>query len=104
MSQRTRVNKGRKPGASSVNRPDRNERRVEHRKVRRAAHMELACMEEPEDHALPRPHHTALKVDPTEKFEPAPVSRRRFKVWKTKAWKRRTNQRAQKAAAYRALG
>ncbi len=103
MSQRTRVNKGRKPGAASVHRPDRSERRVEHRKVRRAAHKELASLQEPEDHALPRPHHTASKVDPTEKME-APIVRRRFKVWKTKAWKRRTNQRAQRAAAYRSLG
>lgn len=64
--------------------------------------MELACLDEPENHALPRPHHTALKVEPTEKIQ-APVTPRRFKVWKTKAWKRRTNQRAQRAAAYRAL-
>ena len=63
--------------------------------------MELATMAEPEDHALPRPHHTSLKVDPGERPE-LPVSRRRFKVWKTKAWKRRTAARAERAAAYRA--
>lgn len=85
-----------------MHKPGRSQRRVEHRKVRRAAHMELACLDEPENHALPRPHHTALKVEPTEKIQ-APVTPRRFKVWKTKAWKRRTNQRAQRAAAYRAL-
>lgn len=57
-------------------------------------------MAEPEDHALPRPVHTSMKVDPTERPEPS-VSNRRFKVWKTKEWKRRTAVRAEKAAAYR---
>ncbi len=62
--------------------------------------MELATLAEPEDHALPRPVHTSMKVDPLERPE-ASVGRRRFKVWKTKAWKRRSIQRAQRAAAYR---
>ncbi len=60
-------------------------------------------MDEPEDHALPRPHHTSYKTDPAERPE-VPVARRRFKVWKTKSWKRRSIQRAQRAAAYRSLG
>lgn len=57
-------------------------------------------MTEPENHALPRPVHTSMKVDPTERVEP-PVSSHRFKVWKTKDWKRRTAVRAERAAAYR---
>jgi hypothetical protein len=59
-------------------------------------------MNEPEDHALPRPVHTSMKADPIDRPE-VPVGRRRFKVWKTKAWKRRAQLRAQRAAAYRAL-
>ncbi len=59
-------------------------------------------MVEPEDHALPRPVHTSAKADPAERPEVA-VSRRRFKVWKTKDWKRRSAQRAQRAASYQAL-
>lgn len=56
-------------------------------------------MAEPEDHAITRPVHTSMKVDPTEREE-VPISRRRFKVWKTKDWKRRSQMRAAKAAAY----
>lgn len=102
MSVRTRNNRQRKPGVSSVNRPARFDRRVEHRRVRRAAHIELDQMIEPEDHALPRPVRTSEKADPAERQE-VTVSRRRFKVWKTKDWKRRSAMRAQKAASYQAL-
>ncbi len=59
-------------------------------------------MAEPEDHALPRPVHTSEKCDPRERPE-IPVQRRRFKVWKTKGWKRRTRMRAARAEAYRML-
>ena len=102
MSVRTRQNRRRKPGVAAVNRPARFDRRVEHRRVRRAAHVELSTLAEPEDHALPRPVHTSIKVDPSERPE-ASVSRHRFKVWKTKDWKRRSNLRAQRAATYQAL-
>jgi hypothetical protein len=56
-------------------------------------------MSEPEDHALPRPVHTSMKMDPTERQE-IPITPRRFKVWKTKDWKRRSQMRAARAAAY----
>ena len=102
MSQRTRVNRGRNPGAGAMNKPARFDRQVEHRRVRRATHIELAMMDEPEDHALTRPVHTSMKADPLERPDP-PATGRRFKVWKTKAWKRRSNQRAERAAAYRQL-
>lgn len=102
MSVRTRENRRRHPGVASVKRPPRFDRRVEHRRVRRAAQVELSQMVEPEDHALPRPVHTSMKAEPDERpeFEP---SRRRFKVWKTKAWKRRSANRAQRAASWDAL-
>lgn len=102
MSVRTRNNRQRKPGVSSVNRPARFDRRVEHRRVRRAASVELSQLLEPEDHALPLPVHTSAKADPSERPE-TPVSQRRFKVWKTKDWKRRSTVRAQRAASYRDL-
>jgi hypothetical protein len=102
MSVRTRQNRQRKPGVSSVNRPARFDRRVEHRRVRRAAHVELRTLWEPEDHALPLPVHTSAKADPAEREETT-VSRRRFKVWKTKDWKRRSALRAERAATYQAL-
>ena len=102
MSQRTRASRQRTPGAAAVHRPARFDRQIEHRRVRRAAHVELATLDEIEDHALPRPVHTSMKVDPAEKPE-IPIQRRRFKVWKTKAWKRRRIDRARRAAAYEAL-
>jgi hypothetical protein len=102
MSVRTRQNRLRKPGVAAVHRPARFDRRVEHRRVRRAAHIELSQMVEPEDHALPRPVRTTAKAEPAE-FDTGPAPRRRFKVWKTKSWKRRSSQRAHRAATYEAL-
>lgn len=102
MSVRTRQNRRRKPGVAAVNRPPRFDRRVEHRRVRRAAHVELSRLEEPEDHALPRPVHTSEKADPAD-LPDAVIAKRRFKVWKTKAWKRRSAVRAERAASYQAL-
>ncbi|MEM7275618.1 MAG: hypothetical protein AAF547_21255 [Actinomycetota bacterium] len=87
---------------AAVNRPPAFDRRVEHRRVRRAAQVELNQLAEPEDHALPRPVNTSTKADPAERPE-AVVSRRRFKVWKTKEWKRRSSVRAERAASYEAL-
>lgn len=57
---------------------------------------------EPEDHALPRPVNTSMKADPSDRPE-SQVRKRRFKVWKTKAWKRRKLDRAAKAHAYQDL-
>lgn len=100
VSQRTRENRGQKPGAAANNKPPRFDRQVEHRRVRHAANIQLATMAEPEDLALPRPVHTSMKTDPQERPQIA-VRKRRFKVWKTKAWKRRSQVRAERAAAYR---
>ena len=60
--------------------------------------MELRKLDEPEDYTLPRPVNTSRKVDPEERPE-VEVKSRRFKVWKTKGWKRRTNLRAERAAS-----
>jgi hypothetical protein len=43
-----------------------------------------------------------MKADPAERPE-VQVKRRRFKVWKTKDWKRRTTQRARRAAVLRSF-
>lgn len=70
--------------------------------MRRAAQVELRTLAEPEDHALPRPVHTSRKVDPDDRPD-MEVKKRRFKVWKTKGWKRRSNARAKRAANYHDL-
>ncbi len=102
MSTRTRQSRLRNPGAAAVHRPARYDRRKEHRKVRRAAHVELSQMIEPDDLALPRPVNTSMKADPAER-PTVKVGKQRFKVWKTKSWKRRTQVRARRAAAYQEL-
>ena len=99
MCIRDRANKARTPGAAGVHKPAKFDRHVEHRKVRRAAHMALSQIDEPEDLALPRPHQLSEKVDPTEKTVPE-IQKRRFRVWKTRAWKRRSNERTQRAIAW----
>lgn len=109
MSSRTRQNRLRKPGVAAVKRPARFDRQAEHRRVRRAAQAELRQLAEPEDHALTRPVHTSEKVDPSEQMYIAASqgwgdeTRRKFKVWKTKSWKRRSLHRAQRAASYERL-
>jgi hypothetical protein len=85
-----------------VNKPARFDRQVEHKRVRRAAHIELATMDEPEGLAFTQLLHLSMKADPAERPE-LTVGSHRFRVWKTKSWKRRASQRAQRAAAYRAL-
>ena len=102
VSQRTRINRTSKPGVAAVNKPARFDRQVTNRRVRRAAHVELATIAETDNYALPLPVHTSMKADPAERPE-IDVGKQRFKVWKTKAWKRRTSIRAQRAAAYRSL-
>lgn len=102
MSSRTRSSRLRNPGAAAVHRPSRQERQDAHRKLRRAAQIELRQMEEPDDLALPRPVHSAQKTAPTERPE-RQVARKRFRVWKTKGWKRRSSVRAERAASYHNL-
>lgn len=99
MSTRTRISRSKNPGAAAVHRPARYDRRLQHRKVRRATQLELSQLAEHDDYALPRPVHTSEKTDPSDRPEKT-VRSRKFKVWKTKSWKRRKLNRAAKAAAY----
>jgi hypothetical protein len=98
MSTRTRRSRSQVPGVVSVHKPNRSERRQEHARVRHETHMALATVAEPEDLALPRPHHTAVRLEPVNRDEVAEApERRKFRVWKTKAWKRRKLERRQRA-------
>ena len=102
MSTRTRASRSKNPGAAATHKPARYDRRVEHRRVRRATHVELAQLDEYGDYTLPRPIHTSLKTNPEDRPE-VQIKRSKFRVWKTKAWKRRSLNRAAKAAAYQEL-
>ncbi len=57
-------------------------------------------MAEPEDVALPRPHSTRVDIAPEDQVKVARTKSNKFKVWKTKAWKRRTTERVRRAKLY----
>jgi hypothetical protein len=98
MSTRTRRSRSQVPGVVSVHKPNRSERRQEHARVRHETHIALATVAEPDDLALPRPHHTSVRLEPVNRDEVGSSSDRpKFKVWKTKAWKRRKQERRQRA-------
>jgi len=102
VSNRTLQNQLSKPWASSTKKPDRFNRRVEHKRVRRQTQVALSQMTEPEDLVLPRPVNTATDIEPSEKPPKAKANQKRFKVWKTKDWKRRSLARKRKALQYKA--
>jgi hypothetical protein len=86
MAKRSRNNRHQIPGYDE-SRPSREERKQQHRQVRHAAHQMLHMIDDPEDlSGLPEPRRTR-------QHEAPPVAdsatRNRFKVWKTKFWKRR---------------
>jgi len=97
MSTRTKQNHLSKPGVSSVNKPDRFTRKVSHKQIRRKTHVALSQLVEPDNMVLPKHVHSSVDVDPADKPSRKPVQRKRFKVWKTKAWKRRSTIRSNKA-------
>lgn len=75
-------------------RPSADERRLEHRRARHAANQMLHTLADP-DELTPLP-----EVKRTREYEPVddvPVPSRRFKVWKTKFWKRRDSYRDMRA-------
>jgi hypothetical protein len=97
MSTRTRRSRSQVPGVASVHKPNRAQRRQEHQRVRHETNIALHTFDEPEDLALPRPHHTAVRLEPVSRDEVGEAAKPRFRVWKTKAWKRRKLERRQRA-------
>lgn len=95
MAKRSRKNRQDIPGYDE-SRPSRDERKQQHRATRHAAHQMLHMTDDPDEIVLPedrktRTHEAGYEV-------PAEVERRRFKVWKTRFWKRRDDFRDEKAA------
>ncbi len=97
MATRARNNRNQIPGYEE-HRLNRDERQREHRRVRHAARQALnfVSVENPEDlEPLPRVRrNTTTDLQRDENAEP---TRHRFKVWKTKFWKRRDSYRDMKA-------
>lgn len=86
MANRSRKQRKGIPGYSE-NRPNREDRRHQHRQVRHHTHQMLHMVDDPDDlSGLPEVRgsgeHEVVESRPT----PAP---RRFRVWKTRFWKRR---------------
>lgn len=94
MARRARDHRKDIPGYDET-RPDRDLRKREHRRVRHAANQLLSVVDDPDDLTLPdvRRQRSDLPYEPVR-----PESNgRRFRVWKTKFWKRRDTYQDMKA-------
>lgn len=85
MAKRSREHRQEIPGYND-SRPSRQERRKQHRAVRHQTHQLLHIVEDPDEIVVPEVRGTGAHEPSPPPREPA---RRRFKVWKTKFWKRR---------------
>jgi len=93
MAKRSRENRQDIPGYDE-SRPSREERKQQHRATRHAANQQLHMADDPDEIVLPTERRTRQPEYPIGRNEP---EHRRFKLWKTKFWKRRDDYRAQKA-------
>lgn len=83
---------------SDIPKPTPSERRVAHHRERQATRRALA-VGDPEEIVDPRPPHTLhLEHAGGELADEAVVAPRRFRVWKTPFWKRRTALRHERNA------
>jgi len=99
MAKRSRERRQEKIPGYDENRPSREERKQQHRANRHATHQMLRAHEDPEELVLPEEKKTR-KPEPNGSetvTTPAEAPRRRYRVWKTKFWKRRDDYRSQKA-------
>lgn len=93
MAKRSREHRQEIPGYDE-SRPTREERKQQHRATRHAANQALHSLEDPEEIVLPEERRTRKSETSNGSAEP---EKRRFRVWKTKFWKRRDDYRDQKA-------
>lgn len=100
MSNRHRSSREAAPSAAHPA-PSKEERRAENRRARHRTHELLAHadLEAGEDLVPPRPHHTRVDIDPSERAASGSgaTRRREYRHWKQKFWKRRTNERMARA-------
>ena len=93
MAKRSREHRQEIPGYDE-SRPSREERKQKHRATRHAAHQVLSTFEDPEEVVLPEERRTRNHDTGNGIGDPG---KRRFRVWKTKFWKRREDYRSHKA-------
>jgi len=94
MAKRSREHRQEIPGYDE-SRPTREERKQQHRAMRHATNQMLHTLEDPEEVVLPQERRTRNDETGNGNAEP---EKRRFRVWKTKFWKRRDDYRDEKAA------
>ena len=92
MAKRSREHRQEIPGYKE-SRPSRGERKQQHRAVRHHTHQMLHMADDPDEIVVPEvkgtgEHHEAQPTEP---------AKRRFRVWKTKFWKRRDDYHAMKS-------
>jgi len=95
MAKRSREHRQEIPGYNE-SRPSRGERKQQHRAVRHHTHQMLHMADDPDAIVAPEVKGTG------DNHEPQPVEQidarsRRFRVWKTKFWKRRDDYHAMKS-------
>lgn len=93
MAKRSREHRQEIPGYDEA-RPSREERKQKHRATRHAAHQVLSTIDDPDEVVIPEARRTRGHEFSNGMGEP---EKRRFRVWKTKFWKRRDDYRSQKA-------
>ena len=94
MAKRSRENRQEIPGYDE-SRPSRDERKQQHRQVRHETNQKLHMVDDPEEvDVLPEVRGTRGHDAPREVHEP---EKRRYKIWKTKFWKRRDDYHAVKS-------
>ena len=93
MARRSRKHRQEIPGYEE-GRPSRDERKKQHRQVRHSTHQILHMVDDPEELAgLPEVRGTRKAETPTPKPFQLESEQHRFKIWKTKFWKRRGEYR-----------
>jgi len=100
MARRSREHRYEIPGYDE-SRPSREQRKQQHRATRHATHQLLRTLDDPDAVALPEVKRTRVPTtngaqESATDGHPEPA-KRRFKVWKTRFWKRRREYRLQKA-------
>lgn len=93
MAHRSRAHRNDIPGY--VPKPSRDDRRLQHRSTRHATHQVLHIIDDPDDVVLPETRGSKASQIPATPNAPEP---KRFRVWKTKFWKRRDSYRDTKSA------
>lgn len=100
MARRSREHRYEIPGYDE-SRPSREQRKKQHRAARHATHQLLRTLDDPDAVAFPEVKRTRVPStnggSASNDRTPVRPERRRFRVWKTRFWKRRRNYKLEKA-------